>query len=141
MSKNKKSIAGSDELNGEVNISPLIDMVFILLIFFIVTTVFIEESGLAAQTPDIPTEQPPESTKKLTLLIKKTGQVFAQYAGDEYDIGLAGVRHRVQQEMSGEKYPIIVNVEPDSELGLYVQVHDHCMLAGANSITMKVISE
>ncbi|MFC1672253.1 ExbD/TolR family protein, partial [Planctomycetota bacterium] len=35
----------------EINIAPLMDMVFILLIFFIVTTVFVEETGIEVQKP------------------------------------------------------------------------------------------
>jgi len=118
-------------------------MVFILLIFFIVTTVFVEEKGLSTQTPD-PSPLNPEDQNdedKLTLLIKKTGQVIAQYAGEETDIGLGGVRGRVQQEMSREPYPLLINVEPESMLDLYVQVHDSAILAGADSITMKVVEE
>ena len=40
-----------NETSGEINISPLIDVVFILLIFFIVTTVFIDETGVEIEKP------------------------------------------------------------------------------------------
>ena len=43
----------NEEGKSGINISPLIDMVFILLIFFIVTTVFIDERGMEAKTSDI----------------------------------------------------------------------------------------
>ena len=49
--RNKKQFNNTDEVT-DINISPLIDMVFILLIFFIVTTVFVEEEGMATNTPD-----------------------------------------------------------------------------------------
>ena len=42
----KRRFSGISEGSDEINISPLIDMVFILLIFFIVTTVFVEETGV-----------------------------------------------------------------------------------------------
>jgi len=43
--------------------------------------------------------------------------------------------------MQREVYPILVNVEKDSRIGTYVTVHDTCMLAGAEGITMKVVQE
>ena len=49
--RNRKHFNENDEMT-EINMSPLIDMVFILLIFFIVTTVFVEEKGMVASTPD-----------------------------------------------------------------------------------------
>ena len=50
MMKNKKSLSATESA-GDINISPLIDMVFILLIFFIVTTVFVEETGVDVNKP------------------------------------------------------------------------------------------
>ena len=128
---------------AEINVSPLIDMVFILLIFFIVTTVFVEEEGMATNTPDpSPQTDPPDEDKvRLTLLIKSNGEVFSKLGNVQKNIGLGGVRALVQQEMQREVYPILVNVEKDSRIGTYVTVHDTCMLAGAEGITMKVIQE
>jgi hypothetical protein len=45
----------------------------------------------------------------------------------------------VQQEMQREKYPIMINVEKASLVQTYVTVHDTCLLAGAEGITMKVV--
>ena len=46
----RRSINEVEEVS-EINVSPLIDMVFILLIFFIVTTVFVEETGVEVDKP------------------------------------------------------------------------------------------
>ena len=78
---------------------------------------------------------------RLTLLIKSNGEVFSKLGNVQKNIGLGGVRALVQQEMQREVYPILVNVEKDSRIGTYVTVHDTCMLAGAEGITMKVIQE
>jgi len=140
--RNRKHFNESDEMT-DINISPLIDMVFILLIFFIVTTVFVEEEGMATSTPD-PTPQtdpPDEEKERLTLLIKSNGEVFSEIGGVQKNIGLGGVRAVVQQEMQREVYPILVNVEKESRIQTYVTVHDTALLAGAESITMKVVQE
>jgi biopolymer transport protein ExbD len=124
----------------DINISPLIDMVFILLIFFIVTTVFVEEKGMAANTPDpAPAEDQDEEKIRLSLTIKKNGEVFSKLGKAEKNIGVGGVRAIVQQEMQREQYPIMINVEKESLIAVYVKVHDDCLLAGAEGITMKVI--
>ena len=49
-----RNASGSDSDEGSIDISPLIDVVFILLIFFIVTTTFVEESGLEVDRPRLP---------------------------------------------------------------------------------------
>jgi|GEM_PF-2624524 len=112
--RHKKSFGQGDDVT-DINISPLIDMVFILLIFFIVTTVFVEEKGIASQTPDPvpPIDDKDEDEDKLSLLIKKTGQVIALFGKTETDIGLGGVSGRVQQEK---------NRTNDDELSLLVNV-------------------
>jgi biopolymer transport protein ExbD len=137
--RNKKHLGESDEMT-EINISPLIDMVFILLIFFIVTTVFVEEKGMAANTPDpAPAEDQDEEKIRLSLTIKKNGEVFSKLGPVEKNIGVGGVRALVQQEMQREQYPIMINVEKESLVATYVTVHDTCLIAGAEGITMKVI--
>ena len=138
--RNKKHFNTSDETT-DINISPLIDMVFILLIFFIVTTVFVEEEGMASNTPD-PSPQldkPDEEKERLSLLIKANGEVFSKIGNQQTNIGLGGVRAVVQQEMQREVYPIIINVEKESLVDTYVRVHDTCILAGTDGVTMKVV--
>jgi biopolymer transport protein ExbD len=117
--RNKKHLGESDEMT-EINISPLIDMVFILLIFFIVTTVFVEEKGMAANTPDpAPAEDQDEEKIRLSLTIKKNGEVFSKLGPVEKNIGVGGVRALVQQEMQREQYPIMINVEKESLVALH----------------------
>ena len=48
----RRNLAADDRDDVEINLSPMIDMVFILLIFFIVTTVFVEETGVEVNKPE-----------------------------------------------------------------------------------------
>ena len=48
----RRNLASEDRDDVEINLSPMIDMVFILLIFFIVTTVFVEETGVEVNKPE-----------------------------------------------------------------------------------------
>ena len=68
MSKKKSSFAADDEEN-EINLTPMLDVVFIMLIFFIVTASFIKEAGLDVNRPDAPmTESTPEESNILVLI-------------------------------------------------------------------------
>ena len=72
---------GSDSAsNEEINISPLIDVVFILLIFFIVTTVFVEETGVDVTKPQASSAVDLEKNSIL-IAITDTGKVI--YGGRE----------------------------------------------------------
>ncbi|MEM9159673.1 MAG: biopolymer transporter ExbD [Verrucomicrobiota bacterium] len=135
---------GKDDEATDINISPLIDMVFILLIFFIVTTVFVEEDGMAANTPDPapPTVEEPDEDP-LVILIKDNGQIMAKQGGPFQEIGKRGIRAKVSQEMQrkhGEKKAMTLSVEPNVPMQLVVFSMDECLLAGADSVSIKTVS-
>ncbi len=63
-----EDIGGSEEEN-EINLTPMLDVVFIMLIFFIVTASFIKEAGIDVNRPDAPvTESPPEEANILVMI-------------------------------------------------------------------------
>lgn len=135
--RNRKNLNSGDETT-DINISPLIDMVFILLIFFIVTTVFVEESGLAANTPD-PTSKPEDQEDKefISFLVRANGEVVYK----DQDVGLGAVRGIVTPAMRQEEHPITVNVEPNARMALVVAVMDEAESGGAPQVTMKAVAE
>ena len=58
-----------DEEESEINLTPMLDVVFIMLIFFIVTASFIKEAGIDVNRPDAPvTESKPEDANILVLI-------------------------------------------------------------------------
>ncbi len=135
--RNRRNLNSDDETT-DINISPLIDMVFILLIFFIVTTVFVEESGLEANTPD-PTSNPQNNEEKelVSFLVRANGEVIYK----DRDVGIGAVRGIVAPAMRQEENPITVNVEPNARMNLVVAVIDECESGGAPQVTMKAVSE
>lgn len=135
--RNRRNL-NSDEETTDINISPLIDMVFILLIFFIVTTVFVEEAGLQANTPD-PTSNPQSNEEKelVSFLVRRNGQVIYK----DQDVGVAAVEGIVAPAMRREEHPITVNVEPEAPMRLVVSVIDACESGGAPQVTMKTVSK
>lgn len=126
----RRNFADDNEVT-DINISPLIDMVFILLIFFIVTTVFVEEKGMAVNKPS-PVSSSNLDKDSVVFLLTGNGQVLY----DEKDIGVGGVSAVVRQETAREQLPVIINVEEGAYAGLVVRVIDASMLAGAQNISL-----
>lgn len=135
MSSRTRIHKGEEE--SDINISPMIDMVFILLIFFIVTTVFVEEQGL---TVDKPTPQPPdteneEKDEPVMLLVTATSQIMYENNA----ITLNRVETIVKNALSQADVPVIMQVERGAISGLMVQVMDHAKIGGAEKISVTAV--
>lgn len=124
MGKNKKALSATDDVE-DINISPLIDMVFILLIFFIVTTVFVEEPGVDVTKPmafnaaDLP---------KNCILIGVTESDNVFYGGEE--VGLSGIRLKVRRMIrENSNYPVIIQADVGATNGTIARLIDECKLA------------
>ena len=81
--KYRAAITETDEIS-DINVSPLIDMVFILLIFFIVTTVFEEETGTEVDKPQAASAV---NLEKNSILIAITAKGQVVYGGHEIQVG------------------------------------------------------
>lgn len=123
---------GEDEgAENGIDMSPLIDCVFILLIFFIVTTVFVEETGVEVDKPQAASASQLEKTSIL-LAITAQGQVV--YGGR--DVGVGGVRGIVKRLTQKEDIPVIIQADKSSASGLLVRVIDEAKLAGATKVSL-----
>ena len=123
---------GSDSAsNEEINISPLIDVVFILLIFFIVTTVFVEETGVDVTKPQASSAVDLEKNSIL-IAITDTGKVI--YGGREN--GSAGVRSIVIRLNQKDEMPVIIQADKTVPTSLLVRVIDEAKIGGAPSVNI-----
>lgn len=117
---------------SSIDMSPLIDCVFILLIFFIVTTVFVEETGVEVDKPQAASAVQLEKTSVLIALTDKSTIV---YGGQ--DIGIGGVRAVVKRAVQKEKnIPVIVQADRLAQSGLLVRIIDEAKLAGATKVSV-----
>jgi len=121
---------------AEINISPLIDLVFLLLIFFMVTTSFVRETGVAVERPTASTAV---SSKNSNILVAVTakGEVF--FDGQRVDVRT--VRSHIARalaETPGSE--VIVVADKQSQAGVIVQVMDQCRLAGAERVSLAATS-
>ena len=127
----------SDDDGNEagIDMSPLIDCVFILLIFFIVTTVFVEETGVEVDKPQAASSVQLEKTSILLALTAK-GEVV--YGGRE--IGISGIQPLVKRMLQKEDIPVIIQADQSSQSGLLVRIIDEAKLAGANKVSISSLS-
>jgi len=114
-----------------VDMSPLIDCVFILLIFFIVTTTFVEEQGVEVDKPQAAAPSQGES-ESVVLSLTERGDVV--YEGRV--IGLSGVQPLVKRMMTRDDVPVIIQADSKSQSGLLVRVIDEAKLAGAKTVSL-----
>lgn len=126
-----RDMASEDNSDTDINISPLIDCVFILLIFFIVTTTFVEETGVEVDKPQAASSVRLEKTSILLALTEK-GEVV--YGGRE--IGFSGVRQLVKRMLQKEDVPVIIQADAAAPSGLLVRVIDEAKLAGATKVSL-----
>jgi biopolymer transport protein ExbD len=126
-----REMTSEDNSDVGVDISPLIDCVFILLIFFIVTTTFVEETGVEVDKPQAASSVRLEKTSILLALTEK-GQIV--YGGRE--IGISGVRQLVKRMLQKEDVPVIIQADAAAPSGLLVRIIDEAKLAGATKVSL-----
>jgi len=122
--------SADDEVESGIDMSPLIDCVFILLIFFIVTTVFVEESGIEVDKPQAASASPLEKT---SILIAVSAKGDVVYGGT--DIGVGGVQSTVKRLIQQEMLPVIIQADKEAKYGTVARVLDEAKLAGADKVS------
>ena len=115
----------------EVDLTPLLDVVFILLIFFIVTTVFVRETGVEI---DKPTAVSTKQLQSAVILIAITASREVVYAGT--NIGIKGVRSTLSQAIKNNPKPLVIQADKSVPTELLVKVIDQAKLAGVANVSI-----
>jgi len=122
--------ASDDE--AQIDMTPMLDVVFIMLIFFIVTTSFVREAGIDVQRPSAATAQSKEGSPIL-IAIAENGAVWI----DQRQVDIRALRAHIER-LRAENAEGIVVIQADeiSQTGLLVQVMDQARLAGIETISI-----
>lgn len=129
-------IDGGEDSSDAINLTPLIDMVFILLIFFLVTTSFIRESTVAVQRPRAATAVLQQSVEVI-VTITADEQVWLNNAS--VDIHL--LRARLDElGLAGPTRSAIILADAKTSTGLLVKVMDQLRLAGFVNLSVAASS-
>ncbi|MEM9617463.1 MAG: biopolymer transporter ExbD [Pseudomonadota bacterium] len=125
---------------ADVNITPLLDIVFILLIFFIVTATFLREKGIEVNTPD-DSEQDDQSVPPPALLLSVQEDGFVRI-NNIRTIDPASVTPVVQEFIAREPQGVVlVSAAPESAAGVAVQVMDQAKAGKASSVALTLQQE
>lgn len=122
-----RSLSDETEEPVSIDLSPMIDCVFILLIFFIVSTVFVEETGVTVNKPDV---SGASSLEKNSILLAVTSDDKVFYGGES--VGVQGVVGKIKPLIvETPDMPVIIQGDKDASHGIVQQVHGQALLAGA----------
>ncbi len=121
-----------DSTDVGVNLTPLIDMVFILLIFFLVTASFTKEAGIDVDRPSAETASRQERGN-LIIAISQNGEIWI----DNKEVDIRAVRAHVQRlHAQNPEGTVIITADQQSRSGLMVDVMDQVRLAGVSNVAI-----
>lgn len=129
--RRKINLFSVQQTPAEINLSPMIDVVFLLLIFFIITTVFVEESGIDVEKAESTTALK-KDRQSMQFTLDHKGQIH--HAGRQ--ISLASVRGVVNRHLKSTKVPVLIFADQSSTTRQLVKLMDEIKLGGADSISL-----
>ncbi|HCH6176236.1 TPA: biopolymer transporter ExbD [Vibrio parahaemolyticus] len=128
--KRRYSSDSSDET--AIDMTPMLDIVFIMLIFFIVTTSFIKEAGLEVNRP---TASSAQTVKKgnIMVAIGAAGDVWVDKRRIEVDAVRANIERLRAESPDGA---VVIQADTEANAGVVVKVMDQIKMAGVESISI-----
>ncbi len=116
----------------EINITPMLDIVFIMLIFFIVTTSFIKETGIDPNRPEADTAYKQERGNIL-IAINSTGEIWM----NKRQVELGQVRQMVEQAKNeSPESSVVIIADEKSATGVLIDLMDQVRLGGVSNIAV-----
>jgi biopolymer transport protein ExbD len=128
--RKRHSDSSADE--AAIDLTPMLDIVFIMLIFFIVTTSFVKESGVEINRPSASTA---ETVKKgnIMVAVRENGQVWV----DKRIVEVGAVRANIERlRAENPESAVVIQADTESRSGLVVQVMDQIRMAGVQNISI-----
>lgn len=131
MSRKHNSFAVEEE-ESEINLTPMLDVVFIMLIFFIVTATFIKEAGIDVERPDSITADP-KADAAILIAISASDEIWIDR--EERDPrAIRGVIERLHAE--NPKGSIVIQADEGSTHEALVIVLEAAKAAGVTNVAM-----
>jgi len=118
--------------DSEINLTPMLDVIFIMLIFFIVTTSFVKESGIEVSRPSATTATE-QKRASIFIAINSKGQIFLQ----KRQINIEAVRPNIEKlHAESPEGSVVIQADKNSETGLLIEVMDQIRSAGVKNISV-----
>ncbi len=123
---------------AEINITPMLDIVFIMLIFFIVTTSFVKEFGVDMSRPS---NEPPKTEKLSEVIFVKiddAGQITIKNRLTD----IRAVRANIERGLALKPdASVVIAASRQSAAGLLVRVVDQARVAGAGKVSLVALAQ
>ena len=117
---------------SNLDLTPMLDIVFIMLIFFIVTTSFIKESGIEVNRPNAETAER-DQKGNILVAISENNEIFI----DRRKVDLRAIRPNIiRLKAENPEGSVIIQADKASQTGLLVEAMDHIRLAGVQEISI-----
>ncbi|MBW1683526.1 MAG: biopolymer transporter ExbD [Deltaproteobacteria bacterium] len=127
-----RSRRARDQDDTEINVTPMLDVVFIMLIFFIVTASFVKEAGIDVNRPDAATAERKERGNIL-VAITENGQIWI----NKRQVDPRAVRANIERmHAENPQGSVVILADENSKSGLIVQVMDAARLAGVYEVSI-----
>ena len=121
-----------DEEESEINLTPMLDVVFIMLIFFIVTAVFVKEPGIEVTRPDAATAIVPEAAS-IFVAITPNNQIWV----DGSSVDPSAVRSELERLRSeNPEGGLVIQADQQARNELLISVMDAAKQAGIVEVTI-----
>ena len=122
----------NEDDEAEINLTPMLDVVFIMLIFFIVTASFAKESGIDINRPDAATATV-KAQGNILVAITENGQIWI----DRRQVDVRSVRANIERlHAENPQGSVVIQADRNSKNGLLVQVMDAARLAGVSNVSI-----
>lgn len=117
---------------SNLDLTPMLDIVFIMLIFFIVTTSFIKESGIEVNRPNAETAEG-DQKGNILVAISENNEIFI----DRRKVDLRAIRPNIiRLKAENPEGSVIIQADKASQTGLLVEAMDQIRLAGVQEISI-----
>lgn len=124
---------GTEEEENEINLTPMLDVVFIMLIFFIVTASFIREAGLDVNRPDAPTQEVQPEEANILVRISANDEIWI----DRRLIDPRAVRANIERlHAENPQGTVVIQADRSSTNKMLVTVMDASRQAGVYDISI-----
>jgi len=122
------------EEESEIDLTPMLDVVFIMLIFFIVTASFVKESGIEVNRPPaVDNPDPSQENKNILFIVTESGDVLLE--GRRIDI--RSVRANVERlHAENPDGKVIISAHPKSKTDIFIKISDQAREAGVSDISL-----
>jgi len=126
----RQSKASAEE--AEIDLTPMLDVTFIMLIFFIVTASFVKESGMDVNRPDAATAVV-KPMGNILVAITPSGQIWI----DKRQVDVRALRANLERlHAENPQGQVVIQADEDSKNGLLVAVMDAAKLAGIENVSI-----